>query len=107
MSGQIGFWDVQDRLLQLSRDGDPLEKLSVTVNFEMFRADLGNAVPRGDHSRGGRPPLDPVLKFKMLVLQALPGANRVSRERPIELDSVLRARSRRCGPGRQHPVGFP
>ena len=73
MAGQIGFWDVQDRLLQLSRHGDPLEKLSVTLDFEMFRADLANAVPRGDRSRGGRPPFDPVLKFKMLVLQALNG----------------------------------
>ena len=73
MAGQIGFWDVQDRLSQLSRHGDPLEKLSVTVDFEIFRADLANAVPRGDRSRGGRPPFDPVLKFKMLVLQALNG----------------------------------
>nr|WP_206455534.1 transposase [Aurantimonas marina] len=58
---------------QLSRHGDPLEKLSVTVDFEMFRADLAKAVPRGDRSRGGRPPFDPVLKFRMLVLQALNG----------------------------------
>ena len=32
MSGQVGFWDVQDRLSQLSRHGDPLEKLSATVD---------------------------------------------------------------------------
>ena len=73
MAGQIGFWDVEDRLSQLSRHGDPLEKLSVTVDFEMFRADLAKAFPRGDRSKGGRPPFDPVLKFKMLVLQALNG----------------------------------
>ena len=40
MSCQSGFWDVQDRLLQLSRHGDPLEKLSVTVDFEIFQVDL-------------------------------------------------------------------
>ncbi|MEF2554421.1 IS5/IS1182 family transposase, partial [Aurantimonas sp. A2-1-M11] len=45
MAGQIGFWDVEDRLSQLSRHGDPLEKLSVTVDFEIFRADLAKAVP--------------------------------------------------------------
>ena len=54
MSGQIGFWDVQDRLLQLSRHGDLLEKLSVTVDFEIFREDLANAAPRDDRSKGGR-----------------------------------------------------
>ena len=73
MSGRIGFWDVQDRLLQLSRHGDPLEKLSVTVDFEIFRVDLAKAAPRGDRSQCGRPPFDPVLKFKMLVVQALNG----------------------------------
>lgn len=73
MAGQIGLWDVEGRLSQLSRHGDPLEKLSVTVDFEIFRADLVKAVPRRDRSRGGRPPIDPVLKFRMLVLQALNG----------------------------------
>ncbi|MEF2553051.1 hypothetical protein VQ042_17055, partial [Aurantimonas sp. A2-1-M11] len=39
MAGQIGFWDVEDRLSQLSRHGDPLEKLSVTVDFESLVTD--------------------------------------------------------------------
>ena len=37
MQGQRGFWDVEDRLKQLSAEGDPLEKLNVTVDFKMFR----------------------------------------------------------------------
>ena len=37
MSGQSGFWDFEDRLAELSAEGDPLEKLSATVDFEMFR----------------------------------------------------------------------
>jgi transposase, IS5 family len=37
MSGQRGFWDVEDRLRALSLRGDPLEKLQATVDFEMFR----------------------------------------------------------------------
>lgn len=73
MSGQLGFWEVSDRLSQLSKQGDPLEKLAATVDFEMFRADLITAIPRGDRSKGGRLPFDPVLKFRMLVLQALNG----------------------------------
>lgn len=39
MSGQPGFWDVEDRLRQLSARGHPLEKLSVTVDFELFHSD--------------------------------------------------------------------
>jgi len=39
----------------------------------MFRPDLAAALRRRDPSKGGRPGFDPVLKFKMLVLQALHG----------------------------------
>jgi hypothetical protein len=34
--GQSGFWDVQDRLRELSVQGDPLEKLAATVDFEIW-----------------------------------------------------------------------
>jgi hypothetical protein len=72
-SGQGRFWDVQDRLRELSAQGDPLEKLATTVDFELFRADLTAALGRRDRSKGGRPGFDPVLRFRMLVLQALHG----------------------------------
>ena len=74
MSGrQAGFWDVEDRLRELSAQGDPLEKLSATVDFEIFRSDLVVALGPRDPSKGGRPGFDPVLKFRMLVLQAMHG----------------------------------
>lgn len=73
MPGQRGFWDVEERLKELSAEGDPLEKLSATVDFELFRAVLTKALRRRDPTKGGRPGFDPVLKFKMLVLQALHG----------------------------------
>lgn len=73
MQGQRGFWDVEARLKELSAEGDPLEKLSATVDFELFRPVLVKALRRRHPSRGGRPGFDPVLKFKMLVLQALHG----------------------------------
>ena len=72
-SGQSGFWDVQDRLRELSAQGDPLEKLAKTVDFELFRAELVAALGTRDRGKGGRPAFDPVLKFRMLVLQALHG----------------------------------
>ncbi|MFV3077224.1 IS5 family transposase [Niveispirillum fermenti] len=73
MTGQGGFWDFEDRLRELSAEGDPLERLSATVDFEQFRPVLAKALRRGDPRKGGRPPFDAVLKFKMLVLQALHG----------------------------------
>ena len=50
--------------------GDDLERLNAIVDFEMFRADLERAVPRSDRSRGGRPPYDQVLMFRVLILQS-------------------------------------
>ena len=70
MRGQAGFFEVDDRLKELSAKGDALERLNAVVDFELFRADLERAVPRSDRSKGGRPPFDHVLMFKALVLQA-------------------------------------
>src|ERR671920_1202470 len=70
MRGQAGFFDVDERLKDLSAKGDALERLSAIVDFELFRSDLARAVPRSDGSRGGRPPFDLVFMFKVLILQA-------------------------------------
>ncbi len=37
MPRQAGFWSVEDRLRELSAQGDPLEKLLEIVDFELFR----------------------------------------------------------------------
>lgn len=73
MRGQAGFFDVDERLKELSAKGDALERLNGLVDFELFRPDLEKAVPRADRSRGGRPPFDHVFMFKVLVLQASHG----------------------------------
>ena len=70
MAGQPGFFGVEERLKQLSAKGDSLERLNAVVDFDQFRADLEWAVPRSDRSKGGRPPFDHVLMFKVLILQA-------------------------------------
>src|ERR1700753_1738987 len=69
MRGQPGFFDVEERLKELSAKGDELERLNAVVDFELFRADLERAVPRSDRAKGGRPSFDHVLMFKTLVLQ--------------------------------------
>src|SRR5919202_1718361 len=70
MRGQAGFFDVEERLQELSAKGDHLERLHAIIDFELFRADLEQAVPRADRSRGDRPAFDHVFMFKVLVLQA-------------------------------------
>jgi len=71
MRGQAGFWDIDERYGRLSEAGDPLERLNALVPWEVFRKPLGKALKRSDGAKGGRPPYDPVLMFKVLVLQAL------------------------------------
>jgi len=66
-----GFFDIDERLADLSAKGDDLERLAAVVDFELFRPALEAAVPRGDRSKGGRPPFDPVLMFKILLLQTM------------------------------------
>ena len=70
MRGQAGFFDIDERLKELSAKGDTLARLNGLVDFELFRPDLERAVPRADRSRGGRPPFDHVFMFKVLILQA-------------------------------------
>jgi len=71
MRGQAGFWDVDERYARLSDAGDPLEKLNAVVPWEVFRKPLAKALRRSDGAKGGRPPYDAVMMFKILVLQAL------------------------------------
>ena len=71
MSGQRGFFDIDERYAALSAAGDPLQRLASVVDFEVFRPVLDSALARSDRSKGGRPPYDAVLMFKLLVLQAL------------------------------------
>jgi IS5 family transposase len=70
MRGQAGFFDLDERLRDLSAKGDDLERLNAIIDFDLFRPDLARAVPRADRSKGGRPSFDHVLMFKVLVLQA-------------------------------------
>ena len=55
-----------------------LSRLSSCVDFEIFRRILDKGLLYCDRSRGGRPPYDPVMMFKVLVLAA---QNNVSDEK--------------------------
>ena len=64
---QTGLFDISDRLEQVSRKGDPLERLN-----NDFWPLLKKARPRLG-AKGGRPPYDGILLFKMLALASLYG----------------------------------
>ena len=70
---QPGFFNfnVEERLARLSGSGNQLETFSRTVDFEVFRPDLEEALAYADGSKGGRPAFDPELMFKVLLIQTL------------------------------------
>lgn len=68
---QQGFFDLEERYRDLSRNGDMLEGLDRTIPWEAFRQPLDRALKRPKRDQGGRKPFDCVLMFKVLVLQAL------------------------------------
>jgi len=68
---QIGLFDVENRLSELSALGDPLEKLDKAINWNHFKPLLNKAFRKERKSNAGRPPYDYVMMFKVLVLQTM------------------------------------
>ncbi|MDR3130221.1 MAG: transposase [Treponema sp.] len=68
---QHGFFDENDRLKELSKMGDPLERLNLYIDWEQFREILTLILRKEPKGPGGRPPFDCVMMFKILILQRL------------------------------------
>jgi len=68
---QPGLFDLDKRHKKLVKTRGFLENLNRFVVWESFRASLDEALKRSSGGKGGRPPHDAVLMFKVLVLQAL------------------------------------
>ena len=76
MQKQPGFFDLQFRLEDLSKIGDPLIELNKVIEWEKFTTILQTARVKDCMSRGvvgqaGRKPFSLLLMFKVLVLQSL------------------------------------
>lgn len=67
---QSGLFGLSDHMKRLSADGDPLAVLSQVIDFEAFRPTLVTALAYSHGAKGGRPPYDPVVMLKVLVLAA-------------------------------------
>lgn len=71
--GQISFFDNENILTALSKQGDPLEKLNGSINWNIFKPMLTSALKKDKRSNAGRPPFDYLIMFKILILQDLYG----------------------------------
>jgi transposase, IS5 family len=63
------LFDEEFRLEKISDKKDPLEKLNHNINWEIFRPILNQVFAKEPKGKGGRPPYDYVMMFKILILQ--------------------------------------
>ena len=69
-TGNIGLFDEQETYQKLSDIGNPLEKISKVVDFEMFRDTLEAKMLNCDKkNNAGAKPFDVVMMFKIIILQ--------------------------------------
>lgn len=68
---QTGFFDFEDRLHQIDKNGDPLTKINDVVDWEIFRPSLEKARDKNRQSNVGPKGYDVILLFKTLILQSL------------------------------------
>jgi len=66
---QTDLFAYQERARELAQRQTALDKLAGAIDFEGFRGLLEKRLDYRSGSQGGRPPFDPVLMFKIIVLQ--------------------------------------
>ncbi len=69
--GQRGFWDEQNRVAKLQQKMPVLRWLSEAIPWETFRPLLEEGYTHERKSNAGRKRIDPLILFKMLILQQL------------------------------------
>jgi IS5 family transposase len=70
---QLGFWDWEKRHRYLEEKQDILVQLNKWIPWEEFREILHQTQEKKKKSKAGRKAIDPVLMFKLLILQRLYG----------------------------------
>ena len=68
---QRGFWDEQERISKLHAQKPVLKVLAETVPWRAFTPLLEQAYERDRKSNAGRKRIEPLVLFKMLILQQL------------------------------------
>jgi IS5 family transposase len=69
-TGNRGLFDEQETLQKLSEMGNPLERLSQVIDFELFRPELeAKLLNTNKKNNAGAKPYDVVMMLKILILQ--------------------------------------
>lgn len=68
---QPGFFDLQDRLHKIDKNGDPLAKINETVDWKVLLPALERVRDKKRQSNVGPKGYDVILLFKILILQSL------------------------------------
>jgi len=66
---QIQLYGADTQLDRLSKLGDPLERINGTIDWESFRNSIRKRVRKSNYTKGGRPPHDEIMMFKITLLQ--------------------------------------
>ena len=66
--GQMHLYGSQIQLEKLEKMGDPLLEINKIINWEIFREPLEKTLRKPNYRRGGRPPWDVILMFKIVML---------------------------------------
>ena len=69
----LGLFDDQFLMEKLTKLGDPLQKLSEYIDWEIFEEPLNEVFmdDKKDMAIGGRPPFNKLMMFKALLIQSL------------------------------------
>jgi transposase len=69
--GQRGFWNEQNRVAKLQKKKPVFMRLSEAIPWDLFRSLLEKGYTQDRKSNAGRKRIDPLILFKMLILQQL------------------------------------
>lgn len=69
--GQHGFWDAAHRMKKIEGMQPSLLRMKELITWESFRTLLNQGYAQDRKSNAGRKPIDPVMMFRMLILQQL------------------------------------
>ena len=67
---QMLLFGAEIQLEKLTKMGDPFVEINKIIDWEMFREPLEKAIRKPNYDKGGRPPWDVILMFKIVMLMS-------------------------------------
>jgi IS5 family transposase len=66
---QMNIFGSETQLNKLTKLGDPLEKINEVIDWEIFREAIEKATRKENYAKGGRPPYDAIMMYKITMLE--------------------------------------